>query len=58
MAEENPHIEIKRIIKPKDDTRKQYLFENENLILGRPGFIFRSYPTLKERLQQSLQEQK
>ena len=58
MAEENPHIEIKRIVKPIDDTREQYLFENENLILGRPGFIFRSYPTLKERLQQSLQEQK
>ena len=58
MAEENPHIEIKKISKPIENSREQYLFENENLIIGRPGFIFRSYPTLKERLQQSLQEQK
>ena len=58
MAEENPHIEIKKLPKPIDNPREQYLFENENLILGRPGFIFRSYPTLKERLQQSLREQK
>ena len=58
MAEENPHIEIKKLLKPIDNTREQYLFENENLILGRPGFIFRSYPTLKERLQESLKEQK
>ena len=58
MAEENPHIEIKKVPKPVDNSREQYLFENENLILGRPGFIFRSYPTLKERLQQSVREQK
>jgi hypothetical protein len=58
MAEENPHIEIKQLSRPIDNTRAQYLFENENLILGRPGFIFRSYPTLKERLQGSLNEQK
>ena len=58
MAEENPHIEIKKLPKPIDNPREQYLFENENLILGRPGLIFRSYPTLKERLQQSLREQK
>ncbi len=58
MAEENPHIEIKKLLKPIDNTREQYLFENENLILGRPGFIFRSYPTLKERLQENLKEQK
>ena len=58
MAEENPHIEIKKLPKPIDNPREQYLFENENLILGRPGLIFRSYPTLKERLQQSLKEQK
>jgi hypothetical protein len=58
MAEENPHIEIKKLPKPIENTREQYLFENENLILGRPGFTFRSYPTLKERLQESLREQK
>ena len=58
MAEENPHIEIKNLQKPIENTREQYLFENEKLILGGPGFIFRSYPTLKERLQESLREQK
>ena len=58
MAEENPHIEIKKLPKPIENSREQYLFENEKLILGRPGFIFRAYPTLKERLQESLREQK
>ena len=58
MAEESPHIEVKQLLKPITNTRAQYLFENENLILGRPGFIFRSYPTLKERLQENLKEQK
>ena len=58
MAEENPHIEIKKLPKPIENSREQYLFENEKYILGRPGFIFRSYPTLKERLQESLREQK
>ena len=58
MAEENPHIEIKKLPKPIENTREQYLFENEDLILGHPGFTFRSYPTLKERLQESLREQK
>lgn len=58
MAEENPHIEIKKLPKPIENPREQYLFENENLILGRPGFIFRSYPTLKERLQNSLRERR
>ena len=58
MAEENPHIEIKKLPKPIDNPREQYLFENENLIIGPPGFIFRIYPTLEERLQESLKEQK
>ena len=58
MAEENPHIEIKQLPKPIDNPREQYLFENENLIIGPPGFIFRIYPTLEERLQESLKEQK
>lgn len=58
MAEENPHIEIKKLPKPIENSREQYLFENEKYILGRPGFIFRAYPTLKERLQESLREQK
>ena len=52
MAEENPLIEIKSAPKKIEDTREQYLFENEKLILGNSGFIFRSYPTLKERLEQ------
>ena len=58
MAEESPHIEVKLLLKPIINTREHYLFENEKLILGRPGFIFRSYPTLKERLQENLKEQK
>ena len=58
MAEENPHIEIKVPPKPINNSREQYLFENEKLILGRPGFIFRIYPTLQERLQEKLKEEK
>lgn len=58
MAEENPHIEIKIPPKPIVNPRAQYFFENEKLILGRHGFIFREYPTLKERLQENLKEQK
>ena len=52
MAEENPHIEVKIHPKPISNTRQQFYFENEKLILGRHGFIFREYPTLKERLQE------
>ena len=52
MAEENPLIEIKIPPKRIEDTREQYLFENEKLIIGPSGFVFRAYPTLKERLQQ------
>ena len=33
MAEENPHIEIKNLQKPIENTREQYLFENEKLII-------------------------
>ena len=58
MAEENPHVEIKNPPKPINNSREQYLFENEKLILGRPGFIFRIYPTLQERLQEKLKEEK
>ena len=56
MAEENPLIEIKIPPKRIQDTREQYLFENEKLILGNSGFKFRSYPTLKERLEQYIKE--
>ena len=56
MAEENPHIQIRIPPKPIINTRQQYLFENEKLILGRHGFIFREYPTLKERLQENIKE--
>ena len=56
MAEENPHIQIRIPPKPISNTRQQYLFENEKLILGRHGFIFREYPTLKERLQENIKE--
>ena len=52
MAEENPLIEIKIPPKRIEDTREQYLFENEKKIIGPSGFVFRAYPTLKERLQQ------
>ena len=57
MAEENPLIEIKVPPKPISNTRQQYLFENEKLILGRHGFIFRPYQNLKERLQENLKKQ-
>ena len=50
MAEENPHIEIKVSDKPIMNSRQQYLQENEKLILGRHGFIFRANPTTKEKL--------
>ena len=57
MAEENPLIEIKSPPKKIEDTREQYLYENEKLIIGPSGFVFRAYPTLKERLQQYNKEQ-
>ncbi len=57
MAEENPHIEIKKPPKPINSSREQYLFENEKLILGRHGFIFKGYPTLKEKLKISKREE-
>ena len=58
MAEENPHIEIKIPHKPIISSREQYLSENENLILGRHGFILKGYPTIKERLKEKMQEEK
>ena len=57
MAEENPLIEVKVPPKRIIDTREQYLFENEKLIIGPSGFVFRAYPTLKERLKQYSKEQ-
>ena len=50
MAEENPHLEIKIPSKRIMNSRQQYLFENEKLILGRHGFIFRANPSTKEKL--------
>ena len=58
MAEENPHIEIKIPPKAINNSREQYLFENEKLILGRHGFIFKGYPTIKEKLKQNSKEEK
>ena len=58
MAEEKPHIEIKIPPKPINSSREQYLFENENLIIGSPGFVFREYPTLKERLKENINKYK
>ena len=58
MAEENPHIEIKIPPKPINNTRELFYFENEKYILGRHGFIFREYPTLKERLLENKKEKK
>ena len=57
MAEDNPLIEIKVPPKKIEDTREQYLFEKEKLIIDHSGFVFRPYPTLKERLQQYSKEQ-
>ena len=56
MAEENPHIEIKVDYKPIMNSRQQYLQENEKLILGRHGFIFRANPTTKEKLEMLKEE--
>ena len=56
MAEENPHIEIKVDYKPIMNSRQQYLHENEKLILGRHGFIFRANPTTKEKLEMLREE--
>ena len=56
MAEENPHIEIKVSDKPIMNSRQQYLQENEKLILGRHGFIFRANPTTKEKLEMLKEE--
>jgi hypothetical protein len=58
MAEENPHIEIKKLPKPINSSREQYLFENEKLILGRHGFIFKGYPTLQEKLKNAKKDKK
>ena len=51
MAEENPHIEVKVNSLPIMNSRQQYFHENEKLILGRHGFIFRANPTTKEKLE-------
>lgn len=56
MAEENPHVEIKIPAKPINNSREVYFFENENQIIGNRGFVFRPYPTLKERLQEYAKE--
>ena len=45
MAEENPHLEVKKYTKPITNSRQVYYKENEKLILGRHGFIFRMDPT-------------
>lgn len=56
MAEDNPNIVIKVPPKPIDDTRELYLAENEKLIKGPKGFVFRKYQTLEERLQEQNKE--
>ena len=56
MAEENPHIELKVHSLPIINSRQQYLHENEKLILGRHGFIFRANPTTKEKLEMLKEE--
>ena len=56
MAEENPHIEVKVHSLPIINSRQQYLHENEKLILGRHGFIFRANPTTKEKLEMLKEE--
>ena len=58
MAEENPHIEIKIPPKPINNTRELYYFENEKYILGRHGFIFREYLTLRVGLLENKNEKK
>ncbi len=54
MAEENPHIEITIPQKPINNPREKYFSENEKLILGRHGMIYKSFPTLKDRYKEFL----
>ena len=56
MAEENPHLEVKKYTKPITNSRQVYYKENEKLILGRHGFIFRMDPTTQEKLEMLREE--
>ena len=50
MAEENPKIEINIPPKRINNSREAFLFENENLIIGKKGLTFQYYPTKNEKL--------
>ena len=50
MAEENPKIEINIPSKRINNSREAFLFENENLIIGKKGLTFQYYPTKNEKL--------
>ncbi len=56
MAEENPKIEIKDFNSPIEDTRLQYLEENDNLIKGRRGFLFAGFKNEKERIKEQIKK--
>ena len=56
MAEENPKIEINDFNSPIEDTRLQYLEENDNLIKGRRGFLFAGFKNEKERIKDQIKK--
>ena len=51
MADENSKIEINNPPPKKiNNSRETFLFENENLIIGKKGLSFQYYPTKNEKL--------
>ena len=50
MAEGNLKIEINIPPKKINNSREAFLFENENLIIGKKGLTFQYYPTKNEKL--------
>ena len=56
MAEENPKIEINDFNSPIEDTRLQYLDENDKLIKGRKGFLFAGFKNEKERIKDQIKK--
>jgi hypothetical protein len=54
MAEESANIEINNPPKKINNSREEFLFENENLIIGKKGMTFQYYPTKNEKLKSFL----
>jgi hypothetical protein len=58
MAEESANIEINNPPKKINNSREEFLFENENLIIGKKGMTFQYYPTKNEKLKSFLNAKK